>query len=119
MKKQTQIAEFEMNEKEAQEVIINLRRRKESIDTSGPDSATIIATVDAEIASEEKVAEEYKKKKETVTKEIVETRTRIEKDEKEVKKLITEYKTAEKSSQELSIVQEAKVLKTQGEKIQK
>jgi hypothetical protein len=48
-------------------VIVNLRRRKESIDTSGPDSATIIATVDAEIASEQKVAEEYKKKKETVT----------------------------------------------------
>ena len=47
-----------MNEKEAQEVVINLRRRKESIDTSGPESTTIIATVDAEIASEEKVAEE-------------------------------------------------------------
>lgn len=87
-----------MNEKEAQEVIVNLRRRKESIDTSGPDSATIIATVDAEIASEQKVAEEYKKKKETVTKEIIETRTRIEKEEQEVKKLLVESKEMEKTS---------------------
>jgi hypothetical protein len=49
-----------MNEKEAQEVIINLRRRKESIDTSSPESVTIIATIDGEISSEEKVYEEYK-----------------------------------------------------------
>ena len=118
-KRQSQIAEYEMNEKEAQEVVINLRRRKESIDTSGPDSATIIATVDAEIASEEKVAEEQKVKKETVTKEIIETRTRIEKEEEEVKRIYIESKAAEKTSQEMSIVQEAKILKTQGEKIQK
>ena len=45
-KKQTMIAEYEMNEKEAQEVIINLRRRKESIDTSSPDSAVIISTIE-------------------------------------------------------------------------
>ena len=41
-----------MNEKEAQEIIINLKRRKESIDTSAPDSSTIISTIDAEMASE-------------------------------------------------------------------
>ena len=58
-------------------------------------------------------------KKETVTKEIIETRTRIEKEEEEVKRIYIESKAAEKTSQEMSIVQEAKILKTQGEKIQK
>lgn len=113
------IAEYEMNEKEAQEVIINLRRRKESIDTSSADSAAIISTIETEIATEEKVSEEQKKKKEDVTKEIITTRTKIEKDETEVKKAFEESKTAAKVSQEISIIQETKVLKTQGEKIQK
>jgi len=39
-------------------VIINLQRRRESIDTSSSDSSTIITTIDQEIATEEKVAEE-------------------------------------------------------------